>query len=421
VLGIERVGYRGPMVDGTVIDLLLVVRGDGAFDVEWSASGGMIAGDGISASWVLPPQDEATVRATLTPHGDQEPIEAAFLFPVEVDKPGPMWAVNPLATGLVDPTEDAISGCRLAIDSNDVPHVVYRSSTHAQLWYAKFVNNAWDVQFVDGPGFDVGGLVADDYDIAVTTSGTPHIVYRYSSVDDVRYATLTGNTWTRETVNSVYNGLSNPSGTLGIALDPLNGNRPTVGFSHYQSSGNDDYPVIAYRSSPGSWTEEANVLANCCNYFAGGLTFTASGVAYVTYDPSDARIANWSAAQGFFDDQIFDSSFGSSTYMPVELDNLNQPIVMSDEAVYHRVGGTWIISPYEQSDTFWYDLAVDTAGDPVMALRHGSELELVDTNPEGYWQYDPVDDMDSNRLGVAVDTSGNTHACYVKGDEIWFW
>jgi|GEM_PF-6234539 len=420
VLGIERVGYRGPMVDGTVIDLLLVVRGDGAFDVQWSTSGGEIAGDGISASWVLPPQEEATVRVMLTPHGDQEPIEAAFLFPVGVDKPGPQWAVSPLATGLADPTDDSISSCQLAIDSNDVPHVLYRSSTHAQLWYAKFVNSAWDIQFVDGPGFDVGGLIANQFDLAVNSSGTPHAVYRYTTGSDIQYATLSGNTWTRETVNSTYQ-FSNPSGSLGIALDPLNGNRATVGYSHYHAPGNDDYPVMAYRASPGNWTEDAFVGTSCCNWFAGGIAFTASGVAYVTYSPTNARIVNWSASQGFFDDDVFDTSFGYSDYLPVRLDNLNQPITMSDEAVYHRVNNTWVASPYEQSDTGHFDLAVDGSGEPVMAIRHGSELELIDTNAEGYWQYDPADDMDSSAPSVAVDSSGNTHACYVKGSEIWFW
>ena len=116
-----------------------------------------------------------------------------------------------------------------------------------------------------------------------------------------------------------------------------------------------------------------------------------------------------------------DTSFGDSSYMPVELDGLNQPIVMSDEGIYHRVASTWLISDYEASHTQTYDLAVDNSGQPRMGVNHINDLELIETDSEGYWQYSEVDEGIGGSIGVEVDSSNNTHACYIKDGQLWFY
>ncbi len=146
-------------------------------------------------------------------------------------------------------------------------------------------------------------------------------------------------------------------------------------------------------------------------WVTGGLRFTASGVAWLTFDPDDARIVNWSASQGFFDDTELSASFGSAVYQPVELDGLDQPIVLTDEAIFHRVAGLWQESDYESSEMSYYDLAVDNSGDPRIGARHSSGLELIHTDSEGFWQYSEAEaSIDGNQFGVAVDTADNTHA-----------
>ena len=253
ILGLERVD-SGPMQAGTVVEFLLVTRGDWDGLVHWEVSGGELQSSGIEARWLLPNAEKALIRARLEPRG-QEPVEAEFLYAIQDPKDEIAWAVSPLATGLIDPTPDAITGCRLAIDDNDVPHVVYRSGTHLQLWYATFTGSSWSIDFVDGPGFDVGGLVANDFDLAVTSTGVPHVVYRYSNFDDVQYATLSGANWIREEANTSYNSTEAYGGRLAIDLDPLNSNRPTVAWTYYSSAGSDLQPVVAYRTGAGAWTE----------------------------------------------------------------------------------------------------------------------------------------------------------------------
>ncbi|MCP4804401.1 MAG: hypothetical protein GY884_03550 [Proteobacteria bacterium] len=420
ILGLERVD-AGPMMAGTVAEFMLVVRGEWDGLVQWEASGGDLQTSGVEARWLLPDQQKASLRARLEPRG-QAPIEAEFVFQI-IDKDEPTWAVNPLATGLIDPTPDTITGCRVVIDDNDVPHVLYRSGTHLQLWYATFSGSSWSIDFVDGPGFDIGGLVANDFNLVIDSSGDPHVVYRYQNFDDVRYATLSGSTWIREAVNTNWTTSSSSNGRLAIDLDPINGERPTVAWSWYDSYWGYVSPVIAYRTGSASWTEEQYTINSSGNYVTGGLKFTASGVAWMTYDYNDGRIVNWSSSGGFFDSTTFAvNGFDWSSYMPLELDGSNQPIVLTDEAIFHRVGVDWLRSDYEASDMDYYDLAVDSSGDPRIATRHGSDLELIETDSEGFWQYDEGDEaIDSAPMGVAVDTSNNTHSCYIKDGQLWFY
>lgn len=420
ILGLERVD-SGPMVADTVVEFLLVTRGDYDGLVQWSASGGDLQTAGIEARWLLPNTEKASLRVRLEPRG-QDPVEAEFLYQVITDKDEPTWAVSPLATGLVDPTPDTITGCRMVIDSNDTPHIVYRSGTHLQLWYASFDGTDWDIDFVDGPGFDVGGLVANDFNLTTTSTGTPHVVYRYQNFDDVRYATRSASTWTREQVDTAYPSTDPTSGRLAIDLDPINSNRATVAYTYYDSIYGDHHPVVAYRSGANNWIEDSYPLTTWGNYVAGGMKFTASGVAWLTFDTGDARVVNWSATAGFFDEAQMDTSFGDSSYMPVELDAFNQPIVLSDEGIFHRVASVWQVSDYEASHQSYYDLAVDGSGEPRMGVNHGGDLELIETDSEGYWQYSAGDEaIDSTFMGVAVDSSNNTHACYIKDGQLWFY
>jgi hypothetical protein len=420
ILGIEQV-TPGPMIAGNIVEFLLVTRGEWDGQVSWEASSGDLQSSGIEARWLLPDTEKATLRVRIEPRG-QDPVEAEFLYAI-LDKIEPTWAVNPLATGLVDPTPDAITGCRLRIDSNDQPHIVYRSGTHLQLWYATFTGSSWDIDFVDGPGFDVGGLASSDFNFVLDNNSDPHIAYRYNNSDDVRYATLNGSTWTREDANTSWPATASTSGRVAIDLDPINSERPTIAFTYYDNYYGYHSPTITYRTGTDSWTEEQYSLTSSGNNVTGGLKFTASGVAWLAYDYYEARVVNWSDSGGFFDPALAGvSSFGESAYMPIELDGANQPMLLTDEAIFHRVGADWFRSDYEAQDNGVYDLAVDNSGDPRIAVRHGSSLELVHTDNEGFWQYVEADEtIDSNTIGAAVDTSDNTHACYIKDGQLWFY
>ena len=179
--------------------------------------------------WTLPRRDEAALTAQVTTT-DGALLEATFSFGLSwsYDDAALEFAVNPAATGQIDPSPDAMSECHLEIASSDVPHAVWRNDTHAQLWYGYFDGSTWQIELVDGPGFDTGGqIAASTVDMVIDTAGNPHIVYGYSDVPgDVRYATKSGGVWTREVASASFPKQS--SSHVGIALDPTNGQRATL-------------------------------------------------------------------------------------------------------------------------------------------------------------------------------------------------
>jgi hypothetical protein len=409
---------KGPFYAGAVERFHLSIEGETTGAPAWAATGGQLEVAGDVVAWTLP---DASQRASLevTVHNLQgEPVLGRFHIGITGAFGDPAWLVDPAAEGLIDPTEDSVGACRLAIDSGDTPHVVYRNETHRQLWYATWTGSAWSLDMIDGPGFDTGGEVSSQVDLVVTTSGTPHVAYRYMNTDDVRYATLSGPSWTRE--------LANPghiaSGNYGfdIELDPVNGNRPTIAFNSDESSY--PRPAVTFRTGSNSWTDTTYTgTTYYYDYYAGGLEFTSSGMAWMVFKPADLHVLNWSASGGFSGDaDITDSGFGDTGLVQVVLDNLGQPIVGHAEGLEHYVSAAWNHSDYEVSDSDLFGLA-EHNGSPRIGVRHG-QLELLDLDSENFWIYTVIDDMDSSdRPSVAVDSSGVTHACYIKDDQVWFY
>jgi PKD repeat protein len=350
---------------------------------------------------------EGTFTVTLTVTDDEgETGQASLTVDVIIPEPVPevVW----------DTADTFGSRCHLELDSNDLPHVAFRNTTHLGLWYAAFDGSSWSVEFVDGPGFDIGGEVAADIDLALDSSDTPHLAYRYNNSDDVRYATPGGAGWTREDINTSWPATASTSGNIAIALDPVNGERPTVAFTHYDSYYGYHSPTVAYRTATNTWVEEQYSLTSSGNNVTGGLTFTASGVAWLAYDYYEGRTINWSSAQGFFDPELFgESGFGESAYMPMVLDASNQPIVLADEGTYHRQGPSdWIQSDVEPSDFSYYDIGINDSGDFYLGLNEGGDIALIHGDP--YWNYEYQGPMDNAWPGIDVDSTGKPWACFFR-------
>ncbi len=349
---------------------------------------------------------EGTFTVTLTVTDDEGETGEATLD-VEVIIPEPVPEV------VWDTAETFGSRCQLVIDSNDNPHVVFRNTTHPSLWYAVFDGTDWNVDFVDGPGFDIGGEVTGDISLAVDSGGDPHIAYRYTNTTEVRYATTSGSSWTRELVNATWDSSTSGNGSVGIALDPLNGERPTIAFSYYDNYWGYVSPTVAYRTGSSSWTEEQYTINSSGNYATGGIQFTASGVAWMTYDYNDGRVINWSSSAGFFDSQTFTDAFDWSSYMPLVLDSGNQPIVLTDEGTHHRQStGDWIRSDVEPSDYSYYDIGINPAGDFYLGLQEGGDITLIHGDP--YWTYEYQGPMDGAWPGIDVDSDGKVWACFFR-------
>ena len=413
ILGVERLGGRGPMFTSTIERFRLKTEGEAPAAVRWSASAGAIENDGDQAVWTLPDAGAAYLIAT-TEDADGMERTAAFGFDVENER-ALAFAVSMAAQGEIAPGEDSKSYCRLEIDPSDVPHVIYRNETHRQLWYARFTGGAWDNRLVDGPGFDIGGIIGDNNDLVVSASGVPHITYENQTDGNIWYATLNGSTWVREQVST--NFLDTGDRPLAIALDPSNGGRPTIAWSHY--NGSTVATIVAYRAGTSSWVEQQHSTTSTRDYFLGGMAFDAGGTAWLTWDERNPGIVKWSAGGGFHDPDVANANITVGEYVPLLLDNSNQPIMFTASQTYHRVGATWIRTAYTYSGASGLEVDLYN-GLPRIAMRRGTVLEMLTLNNERYWLYEYVDDVSTTAISFAVDTGGVGHTCYTKSGEVWF-
>lgn len=418
IRGLDRLGKGGPMIAGTVERFRIELDAAEGSIVRWSANAGAVWSDGGLVHWTLPPLDEGALTAEVITK-DGERLEGTFTFDIALDPEDAEmeWAVNVAADGQIDPTPDVLERCNLQIGAGDVPHVVYYNDTHAQLWYGFFDGATWQLELVDGPGFDVGGSVHQLSDFVLDAAGNPHIAYYIvdSPSYQLRYATKIGGSWVREQANTSVNV---HVGAIAIDLDPSQANRPTIFFTRQNNS--DEDPAVAYRTATNSWTVDTNALG--ANFFdaLGGARFDGAGTLWTVFGQYLPQVVTWSATASWGTPETLAGTSGSNVEGRVELDSVGQPIVMLSTGMHHRVGGSWIRSAYESFDAAYFDLAVDNAALPVFAVRHGVHVEIGELNSESYWLYSEVDDSDADVPSVQVDSSNITHVCYTKDDQIWF-
>lgn len=412
IRGLRRELSRGPLVAGHVERFRVDLDGAEVESVEWTSSAGATWTDGEVVQWTLPPLSAASLTARVTTT-DGRTIEGTFDLPIEWDEDD-AFAVAAGAVGQVDPTPDDLGSCSMDIDGSDTPHVAYWNETHAQLWYGWFDGTTWQLELVDGPGFGVGGQVDDEIDLVVSSSGQPHIVYRYANAStEVRYATKIGANWVRELVA----GSAQTIGGYAIALDPVNGERATILYSRdispYQ-------PRMAYRTGAGAWTIDPLSISTSNNWSLGGLAFAPNGTAYAVHNQYTPQYTTWTAASGWATPSTILTTADSSQ-AHVAIDGANQPIVMMASVFGHYVGGVLELSPWESFTASYFDLAVDSLGEPRFASKHGGMLEFGELNSENYWLYEEIDSMASENPSIAVDSSDLSHACYTKSTQIWFY
>ncbi len=413
ILGVERLGGRGPMYAAATERFRLKVDGVEPRAVSWSSSAGEVITDGDEAVWTLPDAQRAYLIANVD---DAEGVEQTMAFSFDVTNELDLqFAVNTAAQGEVAPGPDSKSYCTLDIDAQDRPHVTYLNTTHRQLWYAVYNSTAWDARLVDGPGFDIGGIIDDRHDLFVTAAGVPHIVYHNETDGRVWYATLNGNSWIREPVSNTYaDTLDRP---LAIAIDPTNG-RPVIAWSHYDGSST-VAPVIAYRTGAAAWTEVRQSTTSTRDYFLGGLAIDGNGTAWLSWDERNPSIVKWTEGAGFHDADVIVTTTTFPNYAPIILDSGNEPIVTNNRYTYHRIPSGWLRTAYTYSTAATYDIDFHN-GQPRIALVRGSILEMLTLNSESYWLYEHVESVGSGPIGFKVDSSGIGHTCSTRGGEIWF-
>lgn len=409
IAGIERLDGRGAYVAGAIERFAIRVDGTLTDSVEWRASGGTLQPAGDEVVWTLP---DARNAYLIVSAGQ---LHATFAFDI-VAEPQTAFAVNMAAQGEIDATPDGTSWCQLAIDGSDVPHVIYRNEEHRQLWYAKYTGGAWQKSLVDGPGFDIGVLSDDTHALAVSSNGVPHIAYRDTTTNQVRYATPNGANWTREQVSNMYPDAV--SQDLAIRLDPANSGRPTIAWTY--RPGTPEGPTVAFRASAGNWTEDYYLASSTNDYFLGGMAFAPNGTLYLAFDSSYLGVVEWRPGQGFSNVVRSNPPVTGSFPSMLTLDSANRPIVITSERTLHFTGGDPISTAYDYGGATRFDIAY-FGGQPRIAQIGGTDLELLQLNPEGYWLYQRVDSASNAAISLAVDNSGNSHVCYTKSGSVWFY
>ena len=163
------------------------------------------------------------------------PAALASVYGLTAQPRAETWSIE-----TVDSDGDVGAYPSIALDNNGYPHISYRDSTKEDLKYAKWSGTGWSTTTVDSAG-DVGRHPS----IALDNNGYPHISYYDGTNGDLKYVKWTGSTWSIKTVDSAGNvGLF-----TSIALD-------SNGYPHisYFNSTNEDLNYAKWTGSTWSTT-----------------------------------------------------------------------------------------------------------------------------------------------------------------------
>jgi hypothetical protein len=149
-------------------------------------------------------------------------LSAGFFSPV------PVHADSLGTVQIVDPSGAASTGCPIALDSNNVPHIAY---TYFNYTFEGHREITFNVMYATWNGLtwankSIGVGEADS--IALDANGNPHIIYVRYEQTGLLYASWTGSNWDTQTIDpnaALYN---NGFGTL--ALDSED--NPHIAFTN---------------------------------------------------------------------------------------------------------------------------------------------------------------------------------------------
>jgi hypothetical protein len=322
------------------------------------------------------------------------------------------------------PTNAAVGDASsIALDSAGRPHIAYRDSIHNTVKYArKKPNGTWLIETVDSPGFAGSGL-----SLALDASDGPHITYyaaaSVTSTGDARYASrqcfFIWCSWNKETIAAgVFSSFK--AGNTSLAFDPQ-GNPNASYFDH--TAGQLKW---AERTS-GSWSS-TNVVATGGG--AASLALDASGFPHLSFSDSAAgtvhyvRIICLFILCGFNLDPVDTGTAGI-----LRLDATGQPHLSYAQRTNIRYAAgacpattacTWTTelvgvaggTPRPPS------LALDSCTTPHIAFTHERGPGIADLNYARRggttWSVETVDvDASSNVLvSITTDVKNNPHISY---------
>lgn len=430
IRGLDREGGTGPYVSGTTETFKLRLD-DGVRDVQWSATAGTLHSSGDRATWKLPAAGTASLSATILARDGQEKTAKWDFQIVAADDSFARAREALLSTPIPvldgGSSDNTGSQCELAYDSANNVHIAFKNDTHPSLWYGVWNGTSWNVQLVDGMGFDTGGLVYGRIAMVVDSANNPHLAYSLEN-NGLWYATRVGTgPWTRERVDGASARQRTNDSTVSIALDPAASGRPTIAYHYWASSSNPIRTVVATRTGANTWTNTIVNFGSSTSHQAinGDIVFTPNGTLHVphgyyylgSWNGTTAEyvtISNTSVSNVYFDTGWASGSLGATGKL----------VYRTQDGIFHITLGTPLsattatYSSVETAGAQYGDLAY--AGKPYLLHLHGQNLELVTHNAQGYWSYTQLGSSNNNVMSLAVNGAGNPSVCYQQSSRVMF-
>ena len=278
----------------------------------------------------------------------------------------------------------------LALDSNDLPHVVFGG---IRLYYSTYDGTTWHVERVDAdPHFGLHPeLFLDEDDV-------PHIIY--GGANGVRYACYDSGNWTIENLD-----------------DRVSRHHAIVqssdGFVHAVWS-TEEGPIYAMRDQTG-WSS-ARVDSLECDYTS--ITVDTSGKAHIVYEDSRGLRYAYKGDIGWEYGTIDDRG---GAYTSMDFDSTGQLhlsyVVQEDRVIYACFTGVWTKqeidhATYEVNGT---SIQIDVNDNPHIGYylrEYNDRLMYAYKNEE--WHYETVvyGDFYTGFPSIAIGSNDKTHVTY---------
>lgn len=328
---------------------------------------------------------------------------------------------------VVDVTdENASSACSLAARGTTL-HVAWFSARHPTLWYATWSNGTLSREVIDTLGFETGGVVRGVLQLVLDATGAPHVIYVRDG--QLWYATKTNGQWSRERVDVAPN-TAFQLDTLWPSLAVNSTNQPTV---VYPSLSGSNRAVTVASLGNGSWTRSVPTFplgsVNSAQLM-GDVTFNSTGVLLMpmiingsTTSGSASFLATWNGSTS----EVFplagtlgltpatSLAWGSTTRLFV----LPGTGLVDVSVTSPLASSTARVSYLETSGTQQQAMAVTASGEPRLVINHGTGLESVwPAGTPGFWQRFELGPTDPGRIDAAVDSDGQTRACFFRAGKL---
>jgi hypothetical protein len=127
-----------------------------------------------------------------------------------------------LAIQTVDTANAVGKGTSLALDKIGNPFIAYYDDTVNDLKYAKLTGGTWAIQIIDSEGY-----VGESPSLELDSSGYPCISYYDGGKLDLKYAKWTGTSWSKQTIDTT----GNVGDYSSLALD--SNDNPSISYHDY--------------------------------------------------------------------------------------------------------------------------------------------------------------------------------------------